>query len=456
MAWVLRLVETGTGGQAESLDVLEISRPSDLRGIANLGLTLPEAKQLLARVQQAVVAAQARDHAALRPECSTCGGRCQVKDWRSHQIATPFGRVTVRLPRFRCSGCGCVETGTSWPPHCRSTPELDQLQAHLSALMTYRVAVGVLTQLLPVAAGTSPETFRGHTLKVGEQLRDAVVTTPAAAAPAAAIAISLDSTYIRSCHDGERHLEVRVGNVETPEGGRQVIGAVARSDTDITALIRRALDSVGRTSDTELTAFTDGCSSMRSILADAGVTSLPILDWFHLAMRLQHAKQTADSLPADQPDQLQAKAAIVEQVERLHWQAWNGKTEKAWRTIKQIRKLMPAFKGGCGRKAGEPVRKLRRALGKVDGYLRSQSAWLVNYAERHRAGLRVGTAITEGTANFLVNRRMAKSQQMRWSRQGADLLLQVRCAVYNGVLGSGLGQRFELAPSSGLQWAEAA
>jgi hypothetical protein len=37
--------------------VLEISRPNDLSEIANLGLTLPEAKQLLARVQQAVVAA---------------------------------------------------------------------------------------------------------------------------------------------------------------------------------------------------------------------------------------------------------------------------------------------------------------------------------------------------------------------------------------------------------------
>jgi hypothetical protein len=42
--------------------------------------------------------------------------------------------------------------------------------------------------------------------------------------------------------------------------------------------------------------------------------------------------------------------------------------------------------------------------------LSGQSAWLVNYAERHRADLRVGTAITEGTANFLVNRRMNKSQ----------------------------------------------
>ena len=81
----------------------------------------------------------------------------------------------------------------------------------------------------------------------------------------------------------------------------------------------------------------------------------------------------------------------------------------------------------------------------MDRYLRSQSAHLVDYAERHRAGLRVGTSLTEGTANFLVNRRMAKSQQMRWSRRGADLLLQVRCAVCNGMLGTGFGQRFQAA-----------
>ena len=57
--------------------------------------------------------------------------------------------------------------------------------------------------------------------------------------------------------------------------------------------------------------------------------------------------------------------------------------------------------------------------------------------------MRVGTAVTEGTANFLVNRRMNKSQQMRWSQRGADPVLQVRCAVYNGTLGFGFGQRFE-------------
>jgi hypothetical protein len=55
----------------------------------------------------------------------------------------------------------------------------------------------------------------------------------------------------------------------------------------------------------------------------------------------------------------------------------------------------------------------------------------VNYAERYRAGLRVGTSVTEGTANFLINRRMNKAQQMRWSRRGADLLPQVRSDIYN-------------------------
>jgi hypothetical protein len=96
-------------------------------------------------------------------------------------------------------------------------------------------------------------------------------------------------------------------------------------------------------------------------------------------------------------------------------------------------------------------RKLWYALCEVDNYLRGQSTWFVNYAKRYRAGLRVGTSMTEGTANFLVNRRMNKAQQMRWSRRGADLLLQVRCAVYNGTLGPGFGNLFGLTSNMSQQ-----
>jgi len=78
MRLVLRLVETETDGLAEGVDVMEIRPPRGLGDIAHLGLTLSEAKQLLTRVQQAVVAAQAHDHAVLRPDCSICGGRCRT------------------------------------------------------------------------------------------------------------------------------------------------------------------------------------------------------------------------------------------------------------------------------------------------------------------------------------------------------------------------------------------
>ena len=163
-------------------------------------------------------------------------------------------------------------------------------------------------------------------------------------------------------------------------------------------------------------------------------------------MRLQHLEQIAGALSADDPARVAAKALIVAEVDRLHWRLWNGKAKDAQISIDRIRTVMHHFQSEhAQRKLIAPSRKLWTALHALDGYLTGQSEWLVNYAERHRAGLRVGTAITEGTANFLVNRRMNKSQQMHWSRRGADLLLQVRCAIYNGTLGSGFGQKFQPA-----------
>jgi hypothetical protein len=90
MEWTLRMVGTGADGQFRSFDVMPISRPEGLGEIANLGLTLTEAKLLLAQVQQQVVAMQAHDHAMFRPDCQSCGERYHAKGWRSHRI--PHGR----------------------------------------------------------------------------------------------------------------------------------------------------------------------------------------------------------------------------------------------------------------------------------------------------------------------------------------------------------------------------
>jgi len=358
---MLRLVKIGAEGEGPCTDVMEIRRPDDLVAIANLGLTLAEAKRLLAGVQREIVAAQAMSHAVRRPECPRCGDVCRVKDYRDHAVSTLFGPVTLRLPRFRCAACGGIEAGIAWPAHCRSTPELDRLQAHLCALMTYRTATDVLGQMFPVDAGKHHETLRRHTLKVGEALGECATIRPDTAA--SAIVVTLDSTFIRSCAEGKRHLEVRVGNVETASGGRQVFGAVAKSSTPVAELIRRNLDAVGRTGDTALTAFTDGCLGLRRILADAGVTTRPMLDWFHVAMRLEHLKQIAGTLLTDDPARGAAKAVIVEEVERLHWRIWNGKAKDAQISIDRIRAVMHHFRGEPDQqRSAAPSRKLWTAL----------------------------------------------------------------------------------------------
>ena len=163
-------MKIGAEGEGRALDVMEISRPDDLGDIADLGMRLEETKRLLARLQQEIVATQVREHAARRPTCSRFGGSCRVKDYQEHVVATLFGQVRVRLPRFYCAACGGSESGINWPSHCRSTPELDRLQAHLSALMPYRPAADVLEQMFPVDAAKHPETLRRHALKVDEAL----------------------------------------------------------------------------------------------------------------------------------------------------------------------------------------------------------------------------------------------------------------------------------------------
>ena len=91
----MRLV--AAGGEGPCVNIMKISKPDDLGDIANLGLTLTEAKQLLARVQHEISTSQAREHAVRRPVCPCGDGVCRLKDYRDHAVATLFGQVILRL-----------------------------------------------------------------------------------------------------------------------------------------------------------------------------------------------------------------------------------------------------------------------------------------------------------------------------------------------------------------------
>jgi hypothetical protein len=72
---------------------------------ATLGLTLSEAKAVLAELQRHLVQAQTEEHCKARRCCPRCGGQWPLKNRRPRRLRSSFGTVEIRAPRFEPRQC---------------------------------------------------------------------------------------------------------------------------------------------------------------------------------------------------------------------------------------------------------------------------------------------------------------------------------------------------------------
>jgi hypothetical protein len=75
-----------------------------------------------------------------------------------------------------------------------------------------------------------------------------------------------------------------------------------------------------------------------------------------------------------------------------------------------------------------------RAIDEIQGHVGGNRRGVPNFAKARAAGWRISTAQVESVMNHLINHRLGKRQQMRWSPAGAPYLLQVRVDVLNSTL----------------------
>ncbi len=71
------------------------------------------------------------------------------------------------------------------------------------------------------------------------------------------------------------------------------------------------------------------------------------------------------------------------------------------------------------------IPKLYKAVREFRHYLDANRAFIPNYGDRYRHREPISMAPAEATVNQVVSKRMVKKQQVRWSDQGAHLLLQL-------------------------------
>ena len=185
---------------------------------------------------------QAKDHAHRQGRGDRQGRVVRLAAWRGSRLRPPRLDRLVGKPH-----------GQAAPPLQRSVilrPVRDPIAGLRDVMAVFSVVFERQGGATPRVNGRCDVGCRPSVCNHGVSLQQSRATS---------MTVTVDSTFVRSCEGGEQHLEVRVGNVETSDGGRQVFGAVARSETDIAVRIRRCLDAVGRTAETAVTAFTDGC-----------------------------------------------------------------------------------------------------------------------------------------------------------------------------------------------------
>ena len=61
-----------------------------------------------------------------------------------------------------------------------------------------------------------------------------------------------------------------------------------------------------------------------------------VIDWFHLAMKIQPIQQIADHIVRSRPTLSGMLAVIDEEIERLKWKLWHGQVDRAISALDRI------------------------------------------------------------------------------------------------------------------------
>jgi hypothetical protein len=172
--------------------------------------------------------------------------------------------------------------------------------------------------------------------------------------------------------------------------------------------------------------LTDGGDSVRALAGEIAPGAVPILDWFHIAMRLTGLGQYTKGLAHHNPVEA---TALENRLDRIKWRLWHGDAEEALTRAEQLAMDVAALDSGYPR-----LPRLIKATADLAGYIADNAVAIPDYSQRWLSGERISTAFVESTVNLVVSRRFAKKQQMQWSKQGAHLLLQTRTRTLDGTL----------------------
>ncbi len=388
LVWRVKLVAELRPGVTTETEVAQIER-DEQAGLAELGLRLAEAKQLTAALQAQIVPAQVAAVGERRRSCVACGRVLASKGHYGARFRSLFGDVPVRIRRLHvcpCQGPGEAKSFAALDLGKDAVaPELAYVTARYAALAPFGKVAAFLSELLPMSGAQNTGTVRNRTMRVGTEIvhEHLIETAQQPTAQAAGIVVvGLDGGYVRSRHrQEERHFEVVAGKVIDTHGAQHRFAFARNGQAIASEAFQQALAAAGVHADTPATVLCDGDAGLWRLQREALPGATVVLDWWHAAVRFEHALQAARGLGAGTADTHLADEA-VRGLERAKWRLWHGRWPGCrrklaalcrWTKRKRLRDVI-----GVGR--------LQQHASELLGYLERNQTALVYYAARRRRG----------------------------------------------------------------------
>src|SRR3954447_21585248 len=379
LVWRVKLVAELEPGVTTETEVACLERGEEA-GLADLGLRLNEAKQLTAALQAEMVSAQVAAVGERCRSCAACGRVLASKGYYRATFRSLFGDVPVRVRRLLvcpCHGPGEPKSFAALDLGAGTVaPELAYVTAKFAALAPFGKVAALLSELLPISGAQNAGTVRNRTLRVGQEVvpqRPIDTARPPTAPADGPVVVGLDGGYVRSRHQQEeRHFEVVAGKVIDAQGAQHRFAFARNGPAASVEAFRQALATAGVQADMPATVLCDGDAGLWRLQRAALPGATIVLDWWHAAVRFEHALQAARGLGAGTADTSLAQDA-VRTLERAKWCLWHGRWTGCRRKLASLRRWTRR----------KPVRevagldRVQRRVGDLLGYLEHNQGALV-------------------------------------------------------------------------------
>ena len=377
--------------------------------------------KLIQNAQDIIIDLQAKEITFENDQCPKCKeGKFRRYGYNASGFSDVFTDHRFKLPKRQCNSCRHVENTTTKNIFgSKLSGELIKIQSELGAKRSYRESEELMSLFSNKRRSVNNhEQIHITSESVGQSLDEIVELEEEiiSVEPAEELIVQVDSGHIKSTSDDERSFEAMTTVIYNPKSvitknnnecitSNKNCAASSLSDEQNQMKRRTIIAALkqGISNKTKVTALCDGannCWNIIDALEPISGSVEKILDWFHVAMRIQNISLKEDH-----------KELLI----KVKWHLWRGNSAKALNRLEELIAISE--------------KKTKIKLEKLLKYISNNKSKIVNYADKKENNLPFTSHLAESTVESLINQRCKGQKHMRWSRNGLDPILQLRAAI---------------------------